>query len=121
MAQPFHNLSYLEVERLRGPGDCPTKVDHPTTLKSTPIRLSVDNLVHPNEPPISKLLYGGFLEHVGRCIYGGIVDHPEQPSPAELLVKQDKGRLGWRKDVLTSLKDDLGVPLYRWPGGQLCV
>jgi len=27
---------------------------------------------------VSKRLYSGFLEHVGRCIYGGIVNDPEQ-------------------------------------------
>lgn len=81
--------------------------------------------MHPNEPPISDLLYAGFLEHLGRCIYGGIVDDYRAPSPAELLVTQDdgqaltKGRLGWRKDVkeLLAKDGDLEIPMMRWPGG----
>jgi hypothetical protein len=76
---------------------------------------------------VSELLYSGFLEHVGRCIYGGIVDSPKHPSPAKLLETTDhgdevsKGRLGWRKDVvdLIGKKGDLEVPMLRWPGGEL--
>lgn len=118
MTQPFHNLSFLEIERLRGHGNFISTPNHPSSLHPTPLHISLDNVVHPNEPPISKLIFGGFLEHVGRCVYGGIIDHPEQPSPKDLLVPQGSGRLGWRKDVLHALKDELGVPLYRWPGGQ---
>jgi alpha-L-arabinofuranosidase len=83
-------------------------------------------LVNPSEPPIDDKLYSGFLEHLGRCIYGGIVDNPKAPSPEELLVKQDdgraftKGRAGWRKDVMQILAKDgeLEIPMLRWPGGE---
>ncbi|WWC58875.1 uncharacterized protein I303_101420 [Kwoniella dejecticola CBS 10117] len=100
--------------------------DHPAELRSTPLNLDVDRLVHPAEPPITDKLYSGFLEHLGRCIYGGIVDSPKTPSPSKLLVKQDKsgplykGRLGWRKDVMSCLAKDgeLEVPMMRWPGGN---
>ena len=99
---------------------------HPATL--TPGRLSISPraLANPAAEPISDLLYAGFLEHLGRGIYGGIVDSPVDPSPEHLLVQADtghaltKGRLGWRRDVMDLIgKDgDLEVPMLRWPGGE---
>ncbi|OCF32811.1 alpha-N-arabinofuranosidase [Kwoniella heveanensis BCC8398] len=108
------------------PSEHPTKPSHPTKLKNGRVTLDVERLVYPAEPPISDKLYSGFLEHLGRCIYGGIVDNPKAPSPSNLLEKQDKGdevtkgRLGWRKDVLGCLAKtgDLEVPMLRWPGGN---
>ncbi|WWC86548.1 uncharacterized protein L201_001425 [Kwoniella dendrophila CBS 6074] len=103
----------------------PTKPSHPDSLQPTPLKLDVDRLVHPAEPPITDKLYSGFLEHLGRCIYGGIVDNPKHPSPSKLLEKQDrggvsKGRLGWRKDVMGCIgkNGELEIPLLRWPGGN---
>ncbi|TYJ51988.1 hypothetical protein B9479_007413 [Cryptococcus floricola] len=105
--------------------DFPSSPSHPKTLKSTPILLDPSRLVHPSEPPVTDKLYSGFLEHLGRCIYGGIVDDPKNPSPENLLQKQDaeghaEGRLGWRKDVLACLAKDgeLEIPMLRWPGGN---
>lgn len=99
---------------------------HPSSLPPSVLR--VDPLVLTNEDSteiVDPKLYSGFLEHLGRCIYGGIVDDHRDPSPAELLVKQDgegikKGRAGFRKDVMQVLgKDgDLQVPMLRWPGGN---
>ncbi|WRT64407.1 uncharacterized protein IL334_001339 [Kwoniella shivajii] len=99
---------------------------HPAQLQATPFKLDINDLVHPAEPPITDKLYSGFLEHLGRCIYGGIVDNPKAPSPEHLLEKQDngdthtKGRLGFRKDVMGCLAKDgeLRVPMLRWPGGN---
>src|SRR6185295_19874170 len=45
--------------------------------------------------PISPLLFGGFAEHMGRCVYEGIYD-PASPHA------DDKGL---RKDVLEALCD----------------
>ncbi|PWN94989.1 glycoside hydrolase [Tilletiopsis washingtonensis] len=82
---------------------------------------------------VPKRLYSGFLEHLGRCIYGGIVNDPAEPSPQELLAplewKADPaadsaltlpGRLPLRIDVLHELAREMGVkrPLLRWPGGN---
>lgn len=122
-AFPLHltiMTSVLELLTLQGDGDSPRTATHPGTLTSTPILLSPSALVHPNEPPISDKLYSGFIEHVGRCIYGGIVDNDKAPSPEGLLIKQDGGRAGWRKDVLDIVKKDgeLEIPMIRWPGGQ---
>jgi len=56
---------------------------------------------------ISPLLYGNFVEHLGRCVYGGIYD-PESP-----LSDED----GFRKDVLEAARD-LNVTITRYPGGN---
>ena len=56
---------------------------------------------------IDRNIFGGFAEHLGRCIYGGIYD-PDSP-----LSDKD----GLRTDVLTALKR-LRIPLVRYPGGN---
>jgi len=57
--------------------------------------------------PISPLLFGGFAEHMGRCIYQGIYD-PESPH-ADVR--------GFRKDVLDALRDQAYTTI-RYPGGN---
>lgn len=54
----------------------------------------------------SPLLYGHFLEHFHRQIYGGVYD------PGHPLSDED----GFRTDVLAALKE-IKVPILRWPGG----
>lgn len=56
---------------------------------------------------IDRNIYGNFIEHLGRCIYGGIY---EEGSP---LSDSD----GFRKDVLEAVRG-LHLPLLRWPGGN---
>lgn len=56
---------------------------------------------------ISPLLFGGFAEHMGRCIYEGIYD------PASPLADED----GLRTDVMASLRE-LGYTTIRYPGGN---
>ena len=56
---------------------------------------------------IDKNIYGHFIEHLGRCIYGGIY---EEESP---LSDED----GFRKDVLEAVKK-IKCPILRWPGGN---
>ena len=56
---------------------------------------------------INDLIYGHFIEHLGRCIYGGIYD---KNSP-----KSDER--GFRKDVLEAVKK-IQCPILRWPGGN---
>jgi alpha-N-arabinofuranosidase len=98
----------------------PTTPDHPPTLTPTQLVLSPSNLVNPGGEPVNKLIYAGFLEHLGRCIYGGIVDDPKDPSDKKLLIEQEKGRLGVRKDVaeIIGAEGELAVPMLRWPGGE---
>lgn len=71
----------------------------------------------------------GILD-LGRCIYGGIVPAnptnfpytprnpcpPEKfvPTPESLLVSEHK----FRGDVLALIRDELRVPMVRWPGGN---
>ncbi|MGM9604640.1 MAG: alpha-N-arabinofuranosidase [Faecousia sp.] len=56
---------------------------------------------------VDKRLYGSFIEHLGRAVYGGIYE-PGHPASDEQ---------GFRKDVI-SLVQELGVPLVRYPGGN---
>ncbi|CAO1633744.1 unnamed protein product [Jaminaea pallidilutea] len=92
---------------------------HPSQLASARLRLSPNRLLYPpSTPVISDKLYSGFVEHLGRGIYGGIVDLPTDPSPANLLEPQPRGRLGWRKDVMRVMSKELEMPILRWPGGN---
>ncbi len=56
---------------------------------------------------IDPNIYGHFIEHLGRCIYGGIY---EEDSPLS-------DERGFRKDVLEAVKN-IRCPLLRWPGGN---
>ena len=56
---------------------------------------------------IDRKLYGNFIEHLGRCIDGGVF---EEHSP---LADED----GFRRDVLAAARD-LNVSILRWPGGN---
>ncbi len=56
---------------------------------------------------IDKRIYGSFIEHLGRAVYGGIYEpgHPESDEK------------GFRKDVMAAVKK-IGVPIVRYPGGN---
>ena len=54
----------------------------------------------------SPMIFGGFLEHFGRQIYGGVFD------PGSDLSDER----GFRLDVVEALRE-LKVPIVRWPGG----
>jgi alpha-N-arabinofuranosidase len=56
---------------------------------------------------IDPKLYGNFLEHLGRCIEGGVFDEGSSLSDSE----------GFRRDVLKAV-EGLHVSLLRWPGGN---
>ncbi|KAB7789294.1 alpha-L-arabinofuranosidase C-terminal domain-containing protein [Bifidobacterium cebidarum] len=53
-----------------------------------------------------RMLYGQFLEHFHRQIYGGVFD------PGSPLANAD----GLREDVIEAVRK-LNVPIMRWPGG----
>src|SRR5512136_2126507 len=56
---------------------------------------------------VDKRIYGSFIEHLGRAIYGGIYE-PGHPTA---------GPDGFRQDVLDLVKA-IGVPVVRYPGGN---
>lgn len=66
--------------------------------------VTIDTNVKPK--PYSPMVFGGFLEHFNRQIYGGIFD-PGSPL---------SDKKGYRKDVIEALKE-LKVSVLRWPGG----
>ncbi|MCQ6562454.1 arabinosylfuranosidase ArfA [Paenibacillus mendelii] len=56
---------------------------------------------------VDKRIYGSFIEHLGRAVYGGIYekDHPQADEQ------------GFRTDVLELVKG-IDVPIVRYPGGN---
>ncbi len=56
---------------------------------------------------IDPKIYGSFIEHLGRAVYGGIYE-PDHPTADEH---------GFRQDVL-KLIGELNVPIIRYPGGN---
>src|SRR5258706_9069805 len=50
-------------------------------------------------PLVSRNIYGHFIEHMGSCIYGG-------------LIRNGKIRM----DIVEALKK-IKIPILRWPGG----
>ncbi len=56
---------------------------------------------------IDNRLYGSFIEHLGRAVYGGIYE-PDHPQADEN---------GFRQDVMKMIQT-LQVPIIRYPGGN---
>ncbi|ADI13303.1 alpha-N-arabinofuranosidase [Truepera radiovictrix] len=56
---------------------------------------------------LERNVFGGFAEHLGRCIYGGLYDPNSPHADAS----------GLRTDVLDALKR-LNMPVMRYPGGN---
>ncbi|WNQ12499.1 alpha-N-arabinofuranosidase [Paenibacillus aurantius] len=56
---------------------------------------------------IDNRLYGSFIEHLGRAVYGGIYE------PGHAAADES----GFRKDVI-DLVNELQVPIVRYPGGN---
>ncbi len=56
---------------------------------------------------VDRRLFGSFVEHMGRAIYGGIYEPGHPTADAD----------GWRGDVLDLVRW-LGVSLIRYPGGN---
>ncbi len=56
---------------------------------------------------IDKRVYGSFIEHLGRAVYGGVYQ-PGHPSADEE---------GFRRDVLDLVRE-INVPIVRYPGGN---
>ena len=71
-------------------------------MKAT-LRFSKDAVIG----EVDKRLYGSFIEHLGRAVYGGIYE-PGHPTADDQ---------GFRQDVIDLVKK-LGVPIVRYPGGN---
>ncbi|WP_166239524.1 alpha-N-arabinofuranosidase [Paenibacillus turpanensis] len=56
---------------------------------------------------VDKRIFGSFIEHLGRAVYGGIYE-PNHPTADES---------GFRQDVLALVRE-LQVPIVRYPGGN---
>lgn len=56
---------------------------------------------------VDKRIYGSFIEHLGRAVYGGIYEPGHETADES----------GFRGDVL-GLIQDLQVPIVRYPGGN---
>lgn len=56
---------------------------------------------------IDERIYGSFIEHLGRAVYGGIYEPGHSQSDES----------GFREDVLELIKE-LKVPIVRYPGGN---
>ena len=60
--------------------------------------------------PIGRVhdrVFGGFVEHMGRGVYGGLFDPEHRSADAE----------GYRRDVLDLVRE-LGITMVRYPGGN---
>ena len=72
-----------------------------TSIKAN-VAINTDITTKPYDP----MIFGGFIEHFGKQVYGGVFD-PGSPL-------SDKN--GFRIDVVNAL-NELKVPVIRWPGG----
>ena len=57
--------------------------------------------------PLDRRVFGTFVEHMGRCVYGGIYEPGHETADAD----------GFRGDVL-ELTRELGPTIVRYPGGN---
>jgi alpha-L-arabinofuranosidase len=73
-----------------------------STLRAR-VKIDTERVIGDIDPKI----YGNFIEHLGRCIDGGIFEEKSPLSDSN----------GFRKDVLAATKK-LNVTLLRWPGGN---
>jgi len=67
------------------------------------VKIDTERIIGEIDPKI----YGNFIEHLGRCIEGGVFEEGSTLSDAN----------GFRRDVLEAAKK-LNVTVLRWPGGN---
>ena len=56
---------------------------------------------------VDERVFGSFIEHMGRAVYGGIYEPGHPTADAD----------GWRRDVIDLVRR-LGVTTVRYPGGN---
>ncbi|MDG1049990.1 MAG: alpha-L-arabinofuranosidase C-terminal domain-containing protein [Planctomycetota bacterium] len=79
-----------------------TSVEPPQDSNQAAIVVDVDGPAARFDP----MIFGGFIEHLGKQIYGGFF------APGSPLADDD----GFRLDVIEAVRE-LKVPVVRWPGG----
>lgn len=72
-------------------------------MKKYKIKIKTDNIIG----KVDELLFGSFVEHIGRAVYGGLYDEKSSKTNKE----------GFRTDVIEAVKE-LGVSIVRYPGGN---
>ncbi|MEE4194383.1 MAG: hypothetical protein V2J07_04210 [Anaerolineae bacterium] len=72
-------------------------------MKPTTLHLHTKHTI----APVDERIFGGFMEHMGRCIYEGVYD-PD-------CAHADEN--GFRRDVLNAL-EQLKMTAMRYPGGN---
>ncbi|HXH08148.1 MAG TPA: alpha-L-arabinofuranosidase C-terminal domain-containing protein [Vicinamibacterales bacterium] len=82
------------------PAQAPSGTAGPWEAK---IKIDVDRTIGEIHPH----LFGGFAEHLGRMIYGGLYDEGNALSDAD----------GFRRDVMEAIRA-MGITILRWPGGN---
>jgi alpha-N-arabinofuranosidase len=75
----------------------------PDSTATATVTLNTENVIG----EVSPKIFGGFVEHLGRCVYEGVYD-PQSPLA-------DKN--GFRTDVLAALRE-MKIPVMRYPGGN---
>src|SRR5271156_3402081 len=78
----------------------PTKGNH---MRKATVQLRADDITGTTD----RRLFGAFIEHLGRCVYGGIFEPGHPTADAN----------GFRGDVL-ALTRELGATIVRYPGGN---
>lgn len=73
------------------------------TMKTASIKLDKDYKIG----AVDKRIYGSFIEHIGRAVYGGIYDPRHKTAD----------NMGFRQDVIELVRE-LRVPIVRYPGGN---
>ena len=78
------------------------KVEAQSTQSQATIVIAADEPAKTYDP----MIFGGFIEHLGKQIYGGFFEPGSPLADAK----------GFRLDVIKAVKE-LKVPVIRWPGG----
>jgi len=73
------------------------------SAQNAKIKIDIDRTIG----EVDKNIYGNFVEHLGRCVYGGIYEEGSKLSDEK----------GFRTDVLEAVKE-LNVSQTRYPGGN---
>jgi len=96
----------LVLERVKKYDDVTLESPYKTDIPPSRIQAIVTIDTPAKRQSYSPMIFGGFLEHFGRQVYGGVFE------PGSPLADEK----GFRKDVIEALKE-LRISVVRWPGG----